>query len=60
MGNNKPLIVTTDKETAETLKRLGLPLLSESSGQWTFVNDVTKYSAFSENLKVVETNKVTM
>lgn len=61
MKTDKPIIVTTDKHTADLLKELGYHLLSESANEWTFANDAAERFTFSddEKSKMVNTNRVT-
>ena len=62
MKTDKPIIVTTDKHTADLLKELGYPLLSETSNQWTFVNDAMERMSFADekDMKLVNTKRVTL
>lgn len=62
MKTDKPIIVTTDKHTADLLKELGYPLLSETSTQWTFVNDAMERMSFTDekDMKLVNTKRVTL
>lgn len=62
MKTDKPIIVTTDKHTADLLKELGYPLLSETSTQWTFVNDAVERMSFADekDMKLVNTKRVTL
>ena len=48
-------IKCTDKETIETLKKLGFQLVSESNGVATFLNDKTKNATFDKK-KVAYSN----
>lgn len=53
-------IKCSDKETIEKLKKLGYPVISESNGVATFINKPSSMANFSDNDKVVYTNKLEM
>lgn len=54
----KNFIKTTDKETAEKLISEGFKLVSESSGTYTFINEVSKKLNFDaiDDKKIVYDN----
>ena len=50
-------IVTFDKDTAENLKKIGLQIISEENGKWTFLNS-NNIAFADENDKFSYTNKL--
>lgn len=57
---NKNFIMTSDRETAAKLKKLGFSVVSENKGIITFVNKTDVPVDFSAGEKVVYTNKVSL
>ncbi len=53
---DKKFIHTTSKETAETLRKLGLKEVYQSSVGWTFINN--DKITFSLNENTIYTNKL--
>ena len=61
MTKNKPFIVTKDKSTADQLSNLGLELLSELNGEYTFLNCPEKYQRIDFNaLNAFETDRLNL
>ena len=58
MSQKKNFIKTTDKETADKLMSVGLQLISEVGGVYTFLNQVPNNLIFDgiDNKKVAYTN----
>ena len=58
---NKPFVITRDKATARQLMEIGLELLSELNGEYTFLNCSDKYQRtdFSRT-DAVETDKLNL
>lgn len=48
-NKNTAFIKTKDKDTAESMKKLGFDLIDETDGIWTFVNDSNRSLVFEDN-----------
>ena len=59
MKNNKHFIATTDKTTAETLRKLGFQELSKDGNRWMFINDPDNMLFSDDKLNVAYTDILT-
>ena len=58
---NKPFVITKDKATAEQLMELGLELLSELNGEYTFLNCSEKFNRVNfSKTDAIETDRLNL
>ena len=55
--NDKPFIITNDKETAELLQKTGFVLISKNDEYYVFENDPEKVKPYSQE-KLCFTNRL--
>lgn len=57
---DKNFVVTTDSDTAETLKSLGYEQVAFDGVRFTFINNASKYSETKELDDIVYTNIISV